>query len=45
MKYLITMAFMVGCLTVFGQKTIDGNWKSKEKYLLVYGKRNLVKLI
>jgi len=27
MKYLITMAFMVGCLTVFGQKTIDGNWK------------------
>ncbi|MBK5271773.1 MAG: hypothetical protein JJE22_12250 [Bacteroidia bacterium] len=27
MKYLFTLAFMVGCLISFGQKTIDGNWK------------------
>jgi hypothetical protein len=27
MKHLLTIAFLIGTLTVFGQNPIDGNWK------------------
>jgi hypothetical protein len=31
MKYFFSLLFVFGCLTMFGQNTIDGNWKGSRE--------------
>ena len=31
MKYFFSLVFLFGCLTTFGQNTIDGNWKGSRE--------------
>lgn len=31
MKYFLSLIFLLGCLTTFGQNTIDGNWKGSRE--------------
>ena len=36
MKNLFTTLFVLGCMTAFAQKTIDGNWKGSVKHRMVH---------